>query len=149
HISGKSQSGTIQISGNVANMDLNSLSGTGMVRLTFSNFISGAYAVNSGTADISLSSTGGITLVTNLQTSEGLINLSLRLTEGMLNAQVMNTLSPGSAGQFRLNIQNVTFDDDICEKYPSSGTITFTKNGTTGVVTFTGACDGSYLYSEQ
>jgi hypothetical protein len=48
-------------------------------------------------------------------------------------------------------MSNVTLDQNICANYPAGGTISFTKSstGTTGVVTFTSACDGSYGYSEQ
>ncbi len=67
------------------------------------------------------------------------------------NGAVLNTTAPGAAGPYTVAMSNVTLDQNICANYPAGGTISFTKNstGTTGVVTFTSACDGSYGYSEQ
>ncbi|MCD6197916.1 MAG: hypothetical protein J7K15_04990 [Deltaproteobacteria bacterium] len=151
-ISGQQLSGTIQISGTLDELNLSKLlETTGTIRLTFSNFILGAYTINSGFVDIVIPQGGSPNVITNLQTSQGPINLNVLLTTMPNDAWVINTSAPGTAGPYTVAISNVTLDQNICANYPASGTISFTKSstGTTGVVTFTGACDGSYGYSEQ
>ncbi len=149
-VSGQQLSGTIQISGTLDELNLSSLSESrGTIRLTFANFIAGAYTVNSGYVDIVMAQRDRVDVITNLQTSEGPVILSLVLTMTE-HGQVLNTSVPGTIGPYTVSISNVALDQDICPNYPIGGTISFTKSvGPTGVVTFTGACDGSYLYSER
>jgi hypothetical protein len=150
-ISGQQLSGTIQISGTLDELNLSKLlETTGTIRLTFSNFILGAYTINSGFVDIVITQSGSANVITNLQTSQGPVNLNVLLTMTQ-NGAVLNTTAPGAAGPYTVAINNVTLDQNICANYPTGGTISFTRNstGTTGVVTFTSACDGSYGYSEQ
>ena len=147
NVSGQQLSGTIQISGTLDELNLSSLTeSTGSVRLTFINFTVGAYTINSGYIDIVIGQ--NISITTNLQTNSGPVTLDLVLTiteQGM----VLNTTAPGAAGAYTVSIDDVTLDQSICPNYPASGTISFTNNsGTTGVVTFTGACDGTYDYTE-
>ena len=100
--------------------------------------------------DIVMTQGGSANVITNLQTSQGPVNLNVLLTITQ-NGAVLNTTAPGTAGPYTVAISNVTLDQNICANYPAGGTISFTKSstGTTGVVTFTSACDGSYGYSEQ
>jgi hypothetical protein len=64
---------------------------------------------------------------------------------------VINTTAPGTAGPYTVSIANVTMNQSTCANYPTGGTVSFTSHSTgkTGVVTFTGACDGTYRYTEQ
>ncbi|MBW1938350.1 MAG: hypothetical protein JRI67_06225, partial [Deltaproteobacteria bacterium] len=152
YISGKQLSGTIQISGTLDELNLSSLTETtGTITLTFSNFILGAYTINSGFADIVMTQGGSPSLITNLQTSQGQVNLNVLLTTMPSGVWSINTSAPGTAGPYTVAITNVTLDQNSCPNYPTAGTISFTRNstGTIGVVTFNSACDGSYGYSEQ
>lgn len=150
NFNGQQQSGTIQISGVLDELDLSSLNKTtGTVRLTFANFISGVYTVNSGYVDIVSTQSGHANVTTNLQTSEGPVNLDMVLTTTQQGV-VLNTSTPGTVGPYTVAINNVTLDKNSCANYPIGGTISFTKDGGhTGIITFTGACNGSYGYTER
>jgi len=164
-VSGQQMSGTIGISGTLDNLDLsflfssgddssdllsNLLKTTGDITLSLSNFNSGAYTVNSGTVHIISTRSGQATISTNLQTSQGPVTLNMTLTASPTGA-VINTNTLGTAGPYTLSINNVTLDRNTCANYPTAGTMSFTSGSTgkTGVVTFTGACDGTYGYTEQ
>ena len=163
-ISGQQLSGTIDISGTLEDFDLFGLLGMlenldlakllemkGTIRLTFTNVTNGAYTINSGYVDIISSGSGSATVSTNLQTAAGPVILNMTMAASATSA-VINTTAPGAAGPYTLVMNNVTLDQNACANYPTGGTITFTRNGTTsptGAVTFTGACDGSYRYSER
>ena len=149
-VSGQQLSGTIQISGAFDELNLSSLSESrGTIRLTFINFEAGAYTVNSGYVDISIIQSDRVDVITNLQTSEGSVILSLVLTMTE-HGQLLNTSVPGTIGPYTVSISNVALDQDTCPNYPIGGTISFTKSvGPTGVVTFAETCDGNYLYDER
>ena len=162
-ISGQQLSGIIDISGTLDDFDLFGLLGVlesldlstllqmkGTIRLTFSNFTSGAYTISGGYVDIISTGDGSATVITNLQTGAGPVNLNMSLTTSATGA-VINTTAPGAAGPYTLSMNNVTLDQNACANYPTGGSVSFTSGSTgkTGVVTFTGACDGSYQYSER
>ncbi len=153
-ISGQQMSGEIEISGTMdipSELDLsNPTELMANITLKFINFSSGAYTINSGTIDIVSAGSDSITVTTNLQTGAGPVNLNMLLTGTPTGAMAINTTSPGAAGPYTLSMNNVTLDDS-CANYPAGGSVSFTSSSTgkTGVVTFTGACDGSYRYSEQ
>ncbi len=75
--------------------------------------------------------------------------MNMRITSGSGDSRIINSVSPGTLGPYRVTVSNITLDESVCDKYPSSGSASFVKNGITGVVTFTGACDGSYSYTER
>ena len=149
-IAGKQQSGRVDLSGKLNDFGLSPEKMTGNVRMSFSDFISGEYTLQSGYADLILQSSNRAIVQTALQTPEGTVNLDIQVDTTESGA-VLNTTKPGTAGPYQVSISNVTMDQDACPNYPVSGTMSFTKQttGTTGVVTFTGACDGSYVYKEQ
>ncbi len=138
--------GTIQLSGIIELLDLDALTESlGTVRLTFTNFIAGADTINSGYVEIVMAENANITILSNLQTSKGAVNLNLTSRNS-----VFNTTSPGIAGPYTVVVNGVTLNKNICANFPAAGTISFTKQeGLTGVVTFTGACDGTYHYEER
>ncbi len=158
-VSDQQISGSIGISGTLVNLDLDALLSldlaklletTGNITLTFSDFISGVYTINGGTVDIVSAGNGSTTVTTNLQTGAGPVNLNTLLTVTPTGA-VISTTAPGTAGPYTLSINNVTLDQNTCASYPTAGTMSFTSGSTgkTGVVTFNGACDGTYGYTEQ
>ena len=144
-------SGTIQISGTIDGLDLSSVDAmTGTVRLTFANFILGAYTINSGDAAITINQDSSSNLTFNMQTSQGPVTLDMVSTTTQ-DGVTLNTSTPGTLGIYSLTISNLTLGQSSCTNYPAGGTVSFTSNstGATGVVTFTGACDGPYGYSER
>jgi hypothetical protein len=158
-VSGQPMSGTIDIAGTVKDFDLFAFIGmrmddmlktTGNIRLTFTNFTSGAYTITGGYVDINSTRSGHATISTNLQTSQGPVTLNMTSTASATSA-VINTTAPGTAGPYTVSIANVTMNQNTCANYPTGGTVSFTSHSTgkTGVVTFTGACDGTYRYTEQ
>ena len=158
-VSGQPMSGTIDIAGTVKDFDLFAFIGmrmddmlktTGNIRLTFTNFTSGAYTITGGYVDINSTRSGHATISTNLQTSQGPVTLNMTSTASATSA-VINTTAPGTAGPYTVSIANVTMNQSTCANYPTGGTVSFTSHSTgrTGVVTFTGACDGTYRYTEQ
>ncbi len=156
-ISGQPMSGTIDIAGTVKDFDLFAFMGmrmddmlktTGNIRLTFTNFTSGAYTVNSGTVDLNSTRSGQATISTNLQTNQGPVTLNMTSAASATSAVINGS---GTAGPYTVSIANVTMNQSACANYPTDGSVSFTSSSTgkTGVVTFTGACDGSYQYSER
>ena len=65
---------------------------------------------------------------------------------------VVNAATPGTVGPYdAVTVDNLTMNQNACANYPVAGTVSMRsrQSGKTGVVTFTGACDGSYQYSER
>ncbi len=158
-INGQQMSGAIDISGTMGTLDLNAflnmeianmLKTTGDITLSFTNFISGAYTINSGTVHIINNESGQGTISTNLQTTQGPVVLNMTSASSG-SSVIVNTTSPGTAGPYTVTMDNVILDQNTCANYPTGGTISFTNTSTgkTGVVTFSGACNGTYGYSEQ
>ena len=158
-ISGQTMSGTIDIAGTVKDFDLFAFMGmrmddmlktTGNIRLTFTNFTSGAYTVTSGTVDLNSTQSGQATISTNLQTNQGPVTLNMT-SAASATSVVLNTTAPGTAGPYTVSIANVTMNQSACANYPTGGNVSFTSHSTgkTGVVTFTGACNGTYGYTER
>ncbi len=158
-INGQQMSGVIDISGTTGTLDLdaflnmniaNMLKTTGNITLSFTNFVSGAYTINSGTVHITNTESGQGTISTDLQTTQGPVVLNMTSTTSGTNV-VVSTTSPGTAGPYTVTMDNVILDQNTCANYPTGGTISFTNTSTgkTGVVTFSGACNGTYGYSEQ
>ncbi len=155
-INGQQMSGAIDISGTMGTLDLsnidiaNMIKTTGDITLSFTNFVSGAYTINSGTVHITNTASGQGTITTDLQTSQGPVVLNMTSASSG-NSVIINTTSPGTAGPYTVTMDNVILDQNTCANYPTGGTISFTNTSTgkTGVVTFSGACNGTYGYSEQ
>jgi hypothetical protein len=150
-IAGKQQSGRVDLTGKLNDFGLLSPENmTGNVRMSFSDFRSGDYTLQSGYADLNLQSSNRTLVQTALQTPEGPVNLDIQV-DTTENGAVLNTTEPGMASPYQITISGVTMNQDVCPNYPVSGTISFDKQstGTTGVVTFTDVCDGSYIYREQ
>jgi hypothetical protein len=150
-LQGMRQHGTINISGNLTNLNLSSLTeNTGTVRLTFSSFTSGDYVITGGTVDITLGGTTS-TADVNLETSDGPVDIGLRLVQGnTTGSMVINSVSPGTVGPYTVSISDLRLDTERCGGNPAGGTITFTSAaGTTADVTFDSACDGGYAYRQR
>ena len=161
-INGQQMSGAIDISGTMGTLNLFGTNGaldldiikmlktTGDITLSFTNFVSGAYTINSGTVHITNTEGGQGTISTDLQTTQGPVALNMTSTTSGTYV-VVSTTSPGTAGPYTVTMDNVILDQNTCANYPTSGTISFTNTSTgkTGVVTFSGACNGTYGYSEQ
>ena len=160
-LNGQQLSGTIQISGTMESTEINDDDDefSIILRLTFTDFISGADTIHSGYVDIDSimigpalfqPKSGSGTITTNLQTSKGLVRMGMRLAPTQSGALILATTAPGTMGPYTVSINDVTMDLESCPNYPTEGNMSFSKSGgATGVVTFTGACDGSYQYSER
>jgi hypothetical protein len=86
----------------------------------------------------------------NLSTNQGSINLGLLIAALNSNSQiVVNTTQTGAIAGYTVNVNNITWDNTVCASYPNSGTITFVKSGKTTTATFTNACDGSYICTQN
>ena len=150
-IAGRRQSGRVDLSGKLYDFGLLSPEKiTGNVRMSFSDFISGDYTLQNGYVDLILQSSNRALVQTALQSGEGPVNLDIQV-DTTDSGTTLNTIKAGTAGPYQISINNVTMDQSVCPNYPIGGKILFTKQstGTTGVVTFTEACDGSYVYKEQ
>ncbi len=159
-LAGRQLSGTINISGILDKLDLGALLNmdmakmletTGNIRLTFTNFVAGDYTITSGTVDIVSTQGGRANITTDLNTSEGPVQLNLTTIIAPTGITI-RTNAPGTMGPYTTTINNLTFDPNVCPNYPTGGSLAFTPSGATGptgVVTFTGACDGTYQYGER
>ena len=160
-LEGHRQSGSIQVAGTLQNTELNDDEDEFVMKLrqTFSDFTSGSNTIYSGYADIDSTTrgsslfqpkSGSSTITTNLQSSEGPIQMTMRLIVGDNGLMTLATTVPGTMGAYTVNINDVTLDVNKCPNYPTGGNISFTKSGgPTGVVTFVEACGSGYQYSER
>ncbi len=146
---GQTLSGNIQISGSFSSLELsNQVESIGDITLTFSNYTAGDYTMT-GTVNISADGSGQALVTTNLHTNEGPVNMPMIVTQSGDKAMTVNTTAPGTLGPYTVSVNNLRLDNNICAKYPSGGSASFTKGGVKGIVTFTSSCDGKYRYRER
>ncbi len=119
----------------------------GQVTINFSNLTLPNSLGFSGSITINLNSAGTTLVSTNLTSAPHAIPITLNVsivaqpTGGVL----VNTTSASTVGAYTVVVSNVKIDADVCTKGAIGGSISFTKGGQTGTLTFNNSC--SYTYS--
>ena len=141
--------GEDRISGSVS-LTLGSESDPGSFVVSFSNFRLNDFTFSSGTVTASPAGEDRWAVDMNVTTSDGPFDMVVFLTLGD-TAFILDTEEEGTMGPYRVNINDVTIPSDW-ETVPASGTMTFTEDGKTGTLDFNGkylSDDPPYEYSES
>ena len=143
-------SGKIGMTVSGLSLELEDVTGTdfGNVTITFENLVMGEEQISSGTITLTPLSATQLRLNVDLSTGRGPVDMILLVDMIDDYTTVLNTSGTSTIGDLTFGMNNVTMDSQVCEEFPVSGTMTFAKGGESGTVTFTDACDGSYLYTE-
>jgi len=112
----------------------------GTITITFSNLTAVGYTVTSGTATLTNTGSDTFQLVANLDTSEGAVNMTLNVQTPTETRIIVSTATPGTISGYTVTLNNVTVDTEVCDGYPSSGSVTASQGGDTATVTFTPTC---------
>jgi hypothetical protein len=100
-----------------------------------------------GTITINLNSSGTTTVSTNVVSSPSnvLINFNNMTVVSQGDGSVLiNTSAAGTVGAYTVSISNVRVNPSVCQTGAIAGSVSFTKAGQTGVVTFNSACNYTY-----
>jgi hypothetical protein len=141
----------------VENLDLNS--GTGQLLLDFSNFVSPAISISSGSITIAPGSVDGSqVLIIDIVTGDGPIQLNVTVFQVLdqfgdpLTGLWLISSEAGQFGDWVVELDDVRVDKAVCYSYPVGGTILISDpndpESPAWEVLFTNACDGTYLASE-
>ena len=131
-------SGGITVS--AANIDLGGTLDVGNVTITFNNLTAAGYTVTSGTATMTNTGSNTFQLVANLDTSEGVVNMTLTVLTPSETRIIVSTPTPGTISGYTVTLNNVIADTTVCDGYPSGGSVTASQGGDTATVTFTPSC---------
>jgi len=104
--------------------------------ISFNNLTAAGYTVYNGT----LQMTGTTQMIANLNTSQGVVNLTLAIQSPSGTRTIFNTPTPGTIGNYTVTLTNVTLDTAVCNGYPSDGSITASQGGSSVTVAFTPTC---------
>ncbi len=149
-LQGETISGKISMTASGLSLDLEDVTETGFgnVTITFENLVMGEEQISSGTITLTPLSATQFRVSVDLSTGRGPADMILLVDMIDEYTTVLNTSGSSAIGDMTFSMNNVTMDTQVCEAFPVSGTMTFFKGGESGAVTFTDACDGSYLYTE-
>jgi hypothetical protein len=136
-------SGGLLITG--TNVELGDTVSFGQITVSFNNLTVKDYTVNSGAVVITSPSATQTQMAADLMTSLGAARITFLIEQPTDTRTVFSTAQPGTIGEYTVSLNQVTLDTAVCMDYPISGTITLVKGGSTSTVTFTGACDGTYI----
>jgi hypothetical protein len=100
-----------------------------------------------GTITIGLNSAGTTTVTTDLVSSPH--NVAIKLYGVTVATQadgsvLINTTAASTVGAYGVTINNLRVDTNICQTGAIGGTMSFTKGGQTGTVTFNSTCNYTY-----
>jgi hypothetical protein len=113
--------------------------------VTFNNLTVEGYTVNSGTLVITSPSATQTRIAADLMTSEGAADITMIIDQPTDTRTIIYTEAEGTIAGYTVCIENLTLDTAVCEDYPIAGTIELAKGGVISTVTFTNACDGTYI----
>jgi hypothetical protein len=136
--------GTIQAT---ANLLINSATEaiTGTVTINFNAFQLPEFGLT-GSIGINLNTTGTTTVTTNLTTSPHniAIKVNLAIVDQATGGVLVNSTGASTVGAYSVQVSNIRIDADVCTTGAIGGTISFTKSGQTGTLTFNSSCQYTY-----
>ena len=123
---------------------LESVAGT--VAVTLNNFQLPNDLGFTGTANLTLNVPGTTMVVTNLTSSKGVvIKLNAAIAPQADGSVLVNTSGSNTVGAYTVQANNLRIDAEVCETGPIGGSLSFSKGGQTGTLTFNSSC--TYTYS--
>ena len=111
----------------------------GNITISFNNLTAAGYTVTSGTATMTNTGSNTFQLVANLNTSEGVVNMTLTVLTPSETRIIVSTPTPGTISGYTVTLNNVIVDTTVCDGYPSGGSVTASQGGSTVTVSFTPA----------
>jgi hypothetical protein len=137
--------GSVQATLNIT-MNVAAETFAGTVAVTLNNFQLPNDVGFTGTVNINLNSSGATIVGTNLTSSKGVvIKLNASIIPQADGSVLVNTSGSNSVGAYAVQASNLLINADVCETGPIGGTLSFTKGGQTGTLTFDKSC--TYTYS--
>jgi hypothetical protein len=119
------------------------------VTISFNNLTAADYTVSSGTLQLTNAGLNTIQMVANLITQQGNVSVTLLVQSPSSTRTIISTPSPGTFGNCTVTLTNVTLDTSVCNGYPSDGSITVSKGGSSATVTFTPTCPTSQMRGRE
>ncbi|MBK9702567.1 MAG: hypothetical protein IPO75_03365 [Betaproteobacteria bacterium] len=118
----------------------------GTVAVTLNNFQLPNDLGFTGTANIALNVPGTTMVVTNLTSGKGVvIKLNAAIAPQADGSVLVNTSGSNTVGAYTVQANNLRIDAEVCETGPIGGSLSFSKGGQTGTLTFNSSC--TYTYS--
>jgi hypothetical protein len=136
--------GSAQATLNLAiNVDAETYAGT--VAVTLTNLMLPNGLGFTGSASINLNSAGTTVVTTNLTSAKGVvIKLNATVVAQPSGSVLVNTSGTNTVGDYTVQANNLVIDADVCEQGPIGGSLSFTKGGQTGTLTFSNSCTYTY-----
>jgi hypothetical protein len=125
------------------NVDAETYAGT--VAVTLTNLMLPNGLGFTGSANINLNSAGTTVVTTNLTSAKGVvIKLNATVVAQPSGSVLVNTSGTNTVGDYTVQANNLVIDADVCEQGPIGGSLSFTKGGQTGTLTFSNSCTYTY-----
>jgi hypothetical protein len=125
------------------NVDAETYAGT--VAVTLTNLMLPNGLGFTGSANINLNSAGTTVVTTNLTSAKGVvIKLNATVVAQSNGSVLVNTSGTNTVGDYTVQANNLVIDADVCEQGPIGGSLSFTKGGQTGTLTFSNSCTYTY-----
>lgn len=136
--------GSVQATLNLG-VNLNAGTFAGTVSVTMTNLQLPNGLGFTGSANVNLDSTGTTVVTTDLTSARGVvIKLNASVAAQPDGSVLVNTTGANTVGDYAVQANNVKIDADVCEKGPIGGSLSFTKGGQTGTLTFNSSCAYTY-----
>jgi hypothetical protein len=142
HVADSSLSGNLTMT--ATNLNVSSYTADN-ITISFDHLTAGGYTVNSGTLQVTSTGSNTIQMVANLNTEQGNVSVTLMVQSPSNTRTIISTPSPGTFGNCTVTLTNVTLDTTVCNGYPSDGSITVSKDGSSATVTFTPTCPAGQM----
>jgi hypothetical protein len=125
------------------NVDAETYAGT--VAVTLTNLMLPNGLGFTGSANVNLNSAGTTVVTTNLTSGKGVvIKLNATVVAQPSGSVLVNTSGTNTVGDYTVQANNLVIDADVCEQGPIGGSLSFTKGGQTGTLTFSNSCTYTY-----
>ncbi len=125
------------------NVDAETYAGT--VAVTLTNLMLPNGLGFTGSANVNLNSAGTTVVTTNLTSAKGVvIKLNATVVAQPSGSVLVNTSGTNTVGDYTVQANNLVIDADVCEQGPIGGSLSFTKGGQTGTLTFSNSCTYTY-----
>ncbi len=113
----------------------------GNITLIFNNLTAAGYTIYSGSLTLSaFSGVLGGQLDANLNTSQGVVDVTLTVQKPSPTRTVFNTPVPGIITGYTVTLTNVILDTGVCLSHPIGGSITVSQGGSSVSVQFDPGC---------
>ncbi len=136
--------GSVQATLNLGvNLDAGTFAGTVSVTMTNLQLPNGLGFT--GSANVNLDSTGTTVVTTDLTSARGVvIRLNANVSAQPDGSVLVNTSGANTVGDYTVQANNLKIDAEVCDQGPTGGSLSFTKGGQTGTLTFSSSCTYTY-----